>query len=77
VREAHLLARRGVRVVAVLLDALSFTPTGSRVGIREVGQTRALLETGGVLVYTIRQDDNISAVLSTPVGMAARARWEG
>jgi uncharacterized protein (DUF58 family) len=59
VREAALLARRGVRVVAALLDANSFG--GS---VRPAEDTRLLLESNGVITYIVRQGDDISAALS-------------
>lgn len=58
VREAHLLVRRGLRVVAVLLDPLSF---GGSVGADE--QT-LLLEGSGVTAYVVRNGEDISAALT-------------
>lgn len=57
--EAHTLARRGIRIAAVLIDPHSFgkPPTNH-------GDFRAMVEAAGALVYTIRQGDDITAGLS-------------
>jgi len=61
INEAHAMARRGVRVIAVIFDPASF---GAPRGIPTAEQTRARLESGGVITYTVQQGDNLSAVLS-------------
>jgi uncharacterized protein (DUF58 family) len=61
IREATLLARRGLRTVAVVMDALSF---GAYEGVRSLDETRMLLEASGVITYGVRQGDNLTAVLS-------------
>lgn len=58
-REVNLLTRRGMRVIAVALDPLSFGATGVRSG----EETRARLEGMGALTYLVRQGDDLSAVL--------------
>lgn len=63
--EAHTLARRGIRVVAVLVDPQSFgKPAENNTDFR------AMVEAAGALVYTIRQGDDITAALSFQPGMA-------
>jgi uncharacterized protein (DUF58 family) len=59
--EAQLLVRRGVRVVAVLIDPHSF---GVMTPARSAQETRACLEIGGVTTYLVRYGDNLSAALS-------------
>ncbi len=58
VRQAHVLSRRGVRIVAILLDPSSFG------GIKDTLETQARLATFGVPTYVVRQGDNLTAVLS-------------
>ncbi len=58
VREAHILARRGVRIVAILLDPRSFG------GAASAHQTQARLASIGAPTYVVRQGDNLTAVLS-------------
>lgn len=66
--EAYTLARRGIRVVCVLIDPHSF---GAK---RHNGaQFRQMVEATGALVYTIRQDDDITAALSFHPGKQAHA----
>lgn len=57
--EANLLVRRGLRTVAVVMDPTSFGATD----VRDVDETRALLEGNGVITYAVRQGDNLTAVL--------------
>ncbi len=59
--EAQLLVRRGVRVIAVLIDPHSF---GVATESRRAAETRACLEIGGVTTYLVRYGDNLSAALS-------------
>ncbi len=59
-REANLLVRRGSRVVAVVLDPPSFAGEQVRPG----EETQAILESGGVITYLVRQGDDLTAVLS-------------
>jgi uncharacterized protein (DUF58 family) len=61
IREANLLVRRGIRTVAVLLDAASF----GGAGVRPAEETRLVLENNGVLTYIVRLGDDITAALST------------
>jgi uncharacterized protein (DUF58 family) len=58
-REVNLLTRRGLRVIAVALDPVSFGATGVRSG----EETRTRLEGMGALTYLVRQGDDLSAVL--------------
>ncbi|HVO43752.1 MAG TPA: DUF58 domain-containing protein [Aggregatilineales bacterium] len=60
IREANLLVRRGLRVVVVLLDPPSFGATE----VRSADETCKLLDASGVITYVLKQDDNITAVLS-------------
>ncbi len=64
VREAHLLVRRGVRVIAIIIDPISFGAGHVRGG----EETRRLLEGGGVITYLVCQEDNLTAVLSQRKG---------
>ncbi len=66
--EAHTLSRRGIRVVAVLIDPHSFGKPAEN-----HADFRAMVEASGALVYTIRQGDDISAALSFLPGMAKAA----
>jgi uncharacterized protein (DUF58 family) len=61
VREAHILARKGVRIVAVLLDPASFG------GTVDTTQTEARLATFNVPTYVVRESDNLTAVLSRAI----------
>ena len=57
--EAYALARRGVRLIAVLIDPVSFgAPPANHTDFR------AMVEAAGALVYTVQQDDDLTAVLS-------------
>lgn len=61
VREAHTLSRRGIRLVAVLLDPVSFG------GTVDTAATQARLATFHVPTYVVRAGDDLSAVLSQPL----------
>jgi uncharacterized protein (DUF58 family) len=66
IRETHLLARRGVRTLAVLLDPYSFNATECRAhNVRPVLETQVLLEQGGVQTYIVRDGDNLTDALSS------------
>lgn len=65
--EAHRLVRRGVRVICVLIDPRSFGAATS-----ETPALRERLQAAGALVYTINQDDNLTAALSYPVDRMRR-----
>ena len=56
--EMHTLTRRGIRVICVLIDPVSFG------GYSQNGYFRQIVEATGALVYTISQDDNLTAALS-------------
>ncbi|NDJ77393.1 MAG: DUF58 domain-containing protein [Chloroflexi bacterium] len=57
--EVHRLCRRGVRIICVVIDPLSF-------GAQPHNATHLhqMVEASGALVYTIRQDDDLTSVLS-------------
>ncbi len=57
--EAHTLTRRGIRVVAVLVDAQSFGAPK-----KNHSDFRVMVEATGVLVYPVRQGDDLTAALS-------------
>jgi uncharacterized protein (DUF58 family) len=59
-REVNLLVRRGLRVIAIVLDPISFGATGVRTG----EETRLRLQSAGAVTYLIRQGDDLTAVLS-------------
>jgi uncharacterized protein (DUF58 family) len=61
ISEAHMLARRGVRTVAVVVDARSF---GDFAVAHTADEVRGLLEMGGVFTYLVRQNDDLTRVLS-------------
>ncbi len=61
VREAHTLSRRGVRLVAILLDPVSFG------GVVDTSATQARLATFHVPTYVVRAGDDLTAVLSQPL----------
>lgn len=66
--EAYTLARRGIRVVSVLIDPRSFgAPASSTTQLRE------MIEAGGSLAYVVRQDDDLAATLSYRTGLRVRA----
>src|SRR5258708_5387121 len=58
--EITLLARRGWRTIAVLLDPQSF----GTMEVRSADETRDILEANGVMTYTLHQGANLTAVLS-------------
>ncbi len=58
IQQAHVLARRGIRIVAILMDPTSFG------GTADTRQTQARLATFSVPTYVVRQGDNLPAVLS-------------
>jgi uncharacterized protein (DUF58 family) len=65
--EAYTLSRRGIRVVCVMIDPHSFgAPNG------KVNNLRQMVESGGAMAYVIRQDDDLTAVLSYRTGLHAR-----
>jgi hypothetical protein len=55
----HMLSRRGIRVICILLDPRSFGAAGT-----DPATMRQMIESAGALVYTIRQDDDLTAALS-------------
>jgi uncharacterized protein (DUF58 family) len=65
--EAHTLARRGIRVICILIDPRSFGATPEN-----ATHLHQMLEAGGAMVYTIRQDDDLTAALSYRTGLRAR-----
>lgn len=63
--ETHTLARRGIRVVVVLIDPQSFgAPQANH------SDFRAMVEATGALVYPVQQDDDLTAALSFQPGMS-------
>jgi uncharacterized protein (DUF58 family) len=62
--EAYTLSRRGIRVICVLIDPHSF---GAK--HRNATHLRQMVEAAGALVYTVRQDDDLTAALSYRTGM--------
>lgn len=68
ITEAHLLARRGIHATCVLIDPRSF-------GAPDAGapRVRDMIEAAGVQVYTVQQDDDLTAALSFRRGMRAGA----
>jgi uncharacterized protein (DUF58 family) len=65
--EAHTLSRRGIRVICVLIDPRSFGAAP-----QNATHLRQMVESAGALVYTVRQDDDLTAVLSYRTGFKAR-----
>lgn len=65
--EAHRLARRGMRVICVLIDPRSFGDPYSN-----IPQLRQMAEAGGIVVYVINQDDDLTAALSYRGGLKIR-----
>lgn len=59
IKEAHLLVRMGMRVIAVIIDPVSF----GGVGVRPATEVQLIAESGGVIAYTVRQGDDIGTVL--------------
>jgi uncharacterized protein (DUF58 family) len=66
--EAHTLARRGIRVICVLIDPRSFGAAPEN-----ITPFRQMVEAAGAMVYTIHQDDDLTAALSYRAGLKARA----
>jgi uncharacterized protein (DUF58 family) len=66
--ETHTLSRRGIRVICVLIDPRSFgaAPTN-------ITPFREMVEAAGALVYTVHQDDDLTAALSYRPSLKARA----
>ena len=56
--EAHTLTRRGIRVICVVIDPVSFG------GVPQQTRFKEMVEATGATVYTIHQDDNLTAALS-------------
>ena len=65
--EAHTLARRGIRVICVLIDPRSFGAVPEN-----ITPFREIVEAAGAIVYTIHQDDDLTAALSYRAGLKAR-----
>ncbi len=65
--EAHTLARRGIRVICVLIDPRSFGAVPEN-----ITPFRQMVEAAGAIVYTIHQDDDLTAALSYRAGLKAR-----
>jgi uncharacterized protein (DUF58 family) len=65
--EAHTLARRGIRVICVLIDPRSFGAVPEN-----ITPFREMVEAAGAIVYTIHQDDDLTAALSYRAGLKAR-----
>lgn len=57
--EAHVQSRRGISVISVLVDPTSFGLSG--IQFKEIRQR---VETAGVLVYPLRQQDDLTSALS-------------
>ncbi len=67
IAEVDTLQRRGIRVIPVLIDPISFgAPRRSAHHLSE------LIENTGATVYIIRQDDDLTAALSYRTGFKAR-----
>jgi len=67
VAEVHTLARRGIRVIAVVLDPRSFGAVNAN-----VMQIRQMAEAAGAVVYVIQQDDDLTAALSYRTNLVPR-----
>ena len=65
--EAHVLVRRGIRVICVIIDPRSFGAPA-----RNTASLREMVEAAGTVVYTVRQDDDLTAALSYRSGLMAR-----
>lgn len=65
---AHTLARRGTRIIAVMLDAHSFGAPVPR-----IHEMQRMAEAAGLVVYTVRQDDDLTGALSYRGGLRAPA----
>lgn len=57
--EAHIQGRRGMLMIAVLIDPTSFGLQGV-----DFGELRRQVEVAGLMVYGVQQGDNLSTVLS-------------
>ncbi|RPJ01568.1 MAG: DUF58 domain-containing protein, partial [Chloroflexi bacterium] len=64
IASTHILTRRGIRVVCVLIDPRSFG--GTVAPTHDVG---VMAESAGAFVYSIQQDDDITAALSYHTGV--------
>jgi uncharacterized protein (DUF58 family) len=62
--EAHTLVRRGIRVICILIDARSFGDAYA-----DFDHLRQRVEAAGLVVYTIRQDDDLTSALSYRTGV--------
>ena len=58
IEEAHILNRRGIRIVAVIIDPASFG------GTEDSRATQARLEAIGISTYVVREGDDLTVVLS-------------
>jgi uncharacterized protein (DUF58 family) len=64
VTDVHTLTRRGIRVICILLDPVSFGAARQRrIPIHQ------MVETAGGVAYTVRQDDDLTAALSYRTGL--------
>ena len=63
IAEAHRLVRRGIRVIAVLIDPHSFGAPISR-----IHELHPMAQAAGAFVYTVHQDDDLTAALSYRAG---------
>ena len=64
VAEVHRLARRGIRVICVLIDPRTFGAPQ-----RDVRPLHQMIEAAGAMVYTVQQDDDLTAALSYRTGL--------
>ena len=67
ITEVYTLTRRGIQVVCVLIDPRSFGALQT-----DSSSLRQMAETAGALVYTIQQDDDLTAALSYRSGLKAQ-----
>ena len=65
--EVDTLQRRGIRVIPVLIDPVSFGAAGP-----PAQRLSEMIENTGATVYTIRQDDDLTAALSYRAGFKVR-----
>lgn len=65
--EAHTLSRRGIRVICVLVDPWSFGAAP-----QNISHLTQMVESAGAVVYTVRQDDDLTAALSYRSSLKAR-----
>ncbi|MFC1959389.1 DUF58 domain-containing protein [Chloroflexota bacterium] len=61
IEQAHTLARRGIRIVAIILDPATFG------GKQDSSAVQARLATFHVPTYIVRAGDNLTAILSNPI----------